>query len=171
VPPNRSPKASLTIDRPIATLIRKACRRERIDLSTFLLTLLREYARRHHPEWEIVEPERSPAGIVAIGGTEDFLDRPDHKGPTFGLARRITRAEVQSFEGYVPNPPRAPRDAKPGRKRRVAVPAPEEPKAHLTGGPRIRRIVLPAPGEPQGHLTGGPRIVRIIVPAPKRRRS
>ena len=52
-PKSPSPKASLTIDRPIAILIRKACRREKRDLSSFLLTLLREYGRLYHPEWEL----------------------------------------------------------------------------------------------------------------------
>jgi hypothetical protein len=163
-----TPKASLTVDRPIAILIRKACRRERIDLSTFLLTLLREYARLYHPEWELDEPTRPHRGIIAIGDTEDFQNRPRQKGPTFGLARRITRADVESYEGYTPNPSkRGSRD----NERSVKEPDPGQPKARLGGGPRIVGVVPPGPGQPKARLGGGPRIVGVVLPGPVRGRA
>jgi hypothetical protein len=50
-----TPKGSLTIDLPVALLVRKVCRHEGYDITTFVSEMLKVYVRTEHPEWKITE--------------------------------------------------------------------------------------------------------------------
>jgi hypothetical protein len=111
------PKGSLTIDADTAKLVRRVCRHEGMDVSSFVDAMLRTYIERHHPDWETVEqppPAKSPRWasaspapptsgkpLFAVGGQPEPDSTP--AGTSFGRVRRITLKEA---EGYGDLPPR-----------------------------------------------------------------
>ena len=113
------PKGSLTIDADTAKLVRRVCRHEGMDISSFVDTMLRTYIERHHPDWETVEqppPAKRPRlasasptapttgkPLFVVGGRPE-PDSP-RSGPSIGRVRRITLKEAQSYDGFAPNPP------------------------------------------------------------------
>ncbi len=128
-------KGSLTIDADTARLVRRVCRHEGMDISSFVDAMLRTYIERHHPDWETVEqpppadrprlasasptPPTTGRPLFAVGGRPEPDSPPS--GPSIGRVRRITLKEAQSYDGFVPNPPRnrspSPASQKPAKRK------------------------------------------------------
>lgn len=56
-PRRGSPKGSLTIDAATAALVRRVCRHDGYDLTSFVDAMLQSYLREHHPDWPVQHEE------------------------------------------------------------------------------------------------------------------